>query len=303
MWLNAKDTTPLLFVKFGMHVNALHREVPFNMACANRTMEPLDDLSCNLKRGANPRQTYAEASKYPFGLSPPGNGLDCFRTYELLLNGIIPIVQRQPEYDELFEDLPVLQLRHWDYTQKELINKMKKFVFSPKFLNNTFDAGWDRLFLKHWRHKVLEDAGRLDEIITDPQGNQYYKAWQYTLNQPAVIQHATPEHLKIIKAKQEAEERRLRRAEEKEQGPQQELNSQTMEPGMTASASGQVSRRMREKILAQRNVEEALKVAAWEIEDNIRSEQVWNDVDMVKREIDLARRLQRKLNKRRNLHH
>ena len=142
-WLNASlwdtvvDTTPLLFVKFGFHENALHRDVPWKMACENRTTAALDNISCNKKIGANPRQTYTAASKYLFGLSPPGNGLDCFRTYELLLNGVIPVVQAQPEYDELFDGLPVLQLPHWNYSQQDLVQLMHNYVTSSAFRNNS----------------------------------------------------------------------------------------------------------------------------------------------------------------------
>ncbi|CAB9497469.1 expressed unknown protein [Seminavis robusta] len=220
LWLNAKDTTPLLFVKFGIHVNALHRSTPWDMACKQRNMEPLDDISCNKKISVGPRQTYTAASKYLFGLSPPGNGLDCFRTYELLFNGVIPIVQAHPEYDELFKDLPIIQLKSWKYSQAELVKVMRDYIFSPAFLNNTFDAGWERMFLKYWRHQVLQDAGRLDEMIHDPEGNQYYKAWQYTMSKPPFIQHAIPEHVELKKKKEKKEitdrlERLKNEAEEK----------------------------------------------------------------------------------------
>ena len=34
-------------------------------------------------------ETYAAASGYLFGLSPPGNGVDCFRNYEFWALGVI----------------------------------------------------------------------------------------------------------------------------------------------------------------------------------------------------------------------
>ena len=211
LWKTATDTTPLLFVKFGLHINALHREIPFNMACQNRTMKPLDDISCTIDTGANPRQTYTAAAKYLFGLSPRGNGKDCFRTYELLLNGVIPIVNAQPEYDELFKDLPILQLDHWNYNQTDLLKLMHDYVTSPEFLDNTFDAGWERLFLRYWRRKVLEDAGRLNEIVTDDQGREYYTGWVYSLHKKPHIQHATKEYLE--KKKKEEEEMKEKKKE------------------------------------------------------------------------------------------
>jgi hypothetical protein len=313
-WLQAKDTTPLLFVKFGMHENALHRDVPFNMACANRTMEPLDDISCNLQKGANPRQTYTAASKYLFGLSPPGNGLDCFRTYEYLLNGVIPVVLRQPEYNELFVDLPVLQLRHWNYTQKQLVKKMKNFVFSSEFLDNTFDAGWERLFLQYWRHKVLKDAGRLDQIITDPQGNEYFKAWQYTLYRPPLIQHATPAHQKVIKQREEEKEREriqqellaksseAKEGEKKPAAEQDKMLTATQPPPavLTASATGQASRLMGN--MEDLDPEGERKANGWKVEDHKpHNEKAWNDVGMARVDVEEARQLQRKLQKEKTI--
>lgn len=181
---NATDTTEILFVKFGVNGKSMHRQIFFDIACSTRTQPPLDDISCNQTKKANHRETYAAASKYLFGLSPRGNGDDCYRTYELLLSGLIPIVNKHPEYDELFQDLPVLQVDDWHKikSQEDLLKLMREYVASPAFQNNTFDKGWERLFLKYWRNKVLEDSGRKQHIVKDEAGNQYYKAWQYTIH-------------------------------------------------------------------------------------------------------------------------
>ena len=50
---------------------------------------------------------------------------------------------------------------------------------------------------------MLHDAMRLDEIILDPKGNQYYTAWQYTISKPPFIQHAIPEHVELRRMKEE----------------------------------------------------------------------------------------------------
>ena len=190
MWEQAKDTTPILYVQIGLHNAALHRQTPFTMACGGRTMEPLDSISCQHANRSNPvmlRDVYKTAAKYPFGLSPPGNGRDCFRTYELLMHGIIPLVVATPEYDELFRDLPVIQLKGWDYSQQELLKIMRDYVISPAFLENTFEEAWKRLFFSYWRRKVLEDTGRLKEIVRDDNGREYYTAWIYTQHKAPYI--------------------------------------------------------------------------------------------------------------------
>jgi hypothetical protein len=55
------------------------------------------------------REYLAEMTECPFVLCPPGNGLDCYRTYEVLYTGGVPVMKRSvfSEYLEA-EGLPVL---------------------------------------------------------------------------------------------------------------------------------------------------------------------------------------------------
>jgi len=183
---NATDTTPVLFVKFGINERSRHRKVPYAMACDGRTMEPLDDVSCNSEKRSSPRETYAAASKYLFGLSPPGLGNDCYRNYELLFLGIIPIVKRQPEYDVLFDGLPIIQLDNWDHSQTDLLKIMRDYISSPRFRDNDFN-GWERLYLKYWRRMLLKDTRRDREVVKDPSGREYYQAYVYSEYSPQKI--------------------------------------------------------------------------------------------------------------------
>jgi hypothetical protein len=50
--------------------------------------------------------------RYGFVASPPGNGVDCHRTWEALYLGVIPIVRRSPFYDS-FPGLPVAFVDDW----------------------------------------------------------------------------------------------------------------------------------------------------------------------------------------------
>ena len=54
-------------------------------------------------------QLYAQ---YEFVVSPPGNGLDCHRTWEVLALGSIPIVMTS-RFDALFAQLPVIIVSDW----------------------------------------------------------------------------------------------------------------------------------------------------------------------------------------------
>jgi hypothetical protein len=48
-----------------------------------------------------------------FVLSPPGRGWDCYRTYEAILAGAIPIVRREGLASKVVEGLPVLMVDDW----------------------------------------------------------------------------------------------------------------------------------------------------------------------------------------------
>lgn len=50
--------------------------------------------------------------QHTFGISPIGNGVDCYRTWEMLGLGMIPIVQSS-SIDVLYTHLPVLVLKEW----------------------------------------------------------------------------------------------------------------------------------------------------------------------------------------------
>lgn len=56
---------------------------------------------------------HREMSNYLFVASPRGNGIDCHRTWEALLVGSIPIVERHFMYDS-YPTLPIIQIDSWD---------------------------------------------------------------------------------------------------------------------------------------------------------------------------------------------
>lgn len=55
---------------------------------------------------------FDQYTQYAFVISPHGSGLDCYRTWEALWMGAIPIVKRSP-IDYLYRDLPVVILDDW----------------------------------------------------------------------------------------------------------------------------------------------------------------------------------------------
>ncbi len=59
-------------------------------------------------------------AEFAFEASPQGNGMDCFRTWEALALGTIPIV-RKSALDRLYthHDLPVVIVKDWNEVSPE----------------------------------------------------------------------------------------------------------------------------------------------------------------------------------------
>mmetsp|Transcript_9784 Transcript_9784/g.13794 ORF Transcript_9784/g.13794 Transcript_9784/m.13794 type:complete len:519 (+) Transcript_9784:32-1588(+) len=183
----------VLFLKFGIneHSHPMRQQL-YDHLCNRSTYTSRDKVSCQTEP-VPPHEIYAAASTYLFGLSPNGAGWDCYRTYEFLLLGVIPIVTGRPGGTHgLFQDLPVLELPlDWNIattTPNDYLKLMQAYVNSPAFLENDFDAGWERLFLRYWRRKILSDLGRDKDIVTDESGKEFVKTWRYGPNPgPAIL--------------------------------------------------------------------------------------------------------------------
>lgn len=137
-----KETTDVLFVNFGINKHSQHRLAPWKMACSGRTRNATDRISCGNSSFISPtmHETYSAASKYLFGLSPPGNGEDCYRNYEYWALGIIPVVvdkfgftNTKSEREAMWESLPVVVLSNWTLSQEELSAALQKYVMSDFF--------------------------------------------------------------------------------------------------------------------------------------------------------------------------
>lgn len=110
------------------------------------------------------RKPYAEylsdLKKSSFVLSPRGNGLDCYRTWEALAMGAIPIVKTS-SLDPLFEDLPVLIVTDWSALNKKSLQKKLNEI-------NQKQVNLEKLSRAYWVNmieEVMAKAG-IDKKIT-----------------------------------------------------------------------------------------------------------------------------------------
>ncbi|KAG7337490.1 hypothetical protein IV203_017601 [Nitzschia inconspicua] len=176
-----------VFVHFGIKNRRIRWPI-WNALCGNNTtsIDPTSRVSCNRNTETIPlHQIYQEMSTAKFGISPVGKGYDCYRHYELLLLGVIPVVwERNPASIDLYEGLPVIQIPNMDKlsSREEYVQFIQQYIQSDKFQNSTesFAASWEKLFLRHKRRMVLEKSGRSSDIIRDPEGNEYYQGYRYS---------------------------------------------------------------------------------------------------------------------------
>jgi hypothetical protein len=90
--------------------------------------------------------TYAEnMSMCKFVISPPGNGIDCHRTWESLYLGCIPIVIKNSIYDE-WTDLPILQVNDYSEVDNNLLNSFAKKQFN-----------YEKLYFQYWK-KIIKES-------------------------------------------------------------------------------------------------------------------------------------------------
>lgn len=93
---------------------------------------------------------YKELPKFKFVLSPPGAGLDCHRTWELLYLGCIPIVQKST-ISELYEDLPILVVDKWDDITKEFLERKYEEI---KTMKENGKYNMEKLYIQYWLNLI-----------------------------------------------------------------------------------------------------------------------------------------------------
>jgi hypothetical protein len=90
--------------------------------------------------------------RHRFTISPEGNGIDCYRTWEALYLRSIPIVQRSPEMEH-FSDLPILFTDNYG-------------ELTPGYLNDQYarmletDYRIEKLYLSYWKRRLAESIRR-----------------------------------------------------------------------------------------------------------------------------------------------
>ena len=105
----------------------------------NLILEKLKQRKINYTHDYNkPFFSYIEnMASHKFVISPPGNGIDCHRTWEALYIGCIPIVIKHPIYDS-WSELPILQVEDYAEITQELIDDFSRKEFNYEAMNIEF---------------------------------------------------------------------------------------------------------------------------------------------------------------------
>lgn len=104
------------------------------------------------KAAKKPFHTYLEEmAQHKFIISPPGDVQDCYRHWEAILVGSIPIMWRSPRNDfhEFFEGLPVLIINDWSEVTEAFLNRKYKEIASQEY-------NLEKLYLQYWIDRINE---------------------------------------------------------------------------------------------------------------------------------------------------
>lgn len=102
---------------------------------------------CTTSTPTKSHQEYLEAmAQSKFVLSPRGAGEDCYRTWEAMLMGAIPIVKHS-KIDPIFEGLPVLLINDWHEISEHFLHRTY-----TEMQNKHYNL--ERLFAPYWLQKI-----------------------------------------------------------------------------------------------------------------------------------------------------
>lgn len=100
----------------------------------------------------SPAKYVSQLGRSQFVLSPPGFAWDCYRTYEAIAMGAIPIVQRRRPVTDHLEALPALLVDDWSEVTRERLQR-EWDARAPKDCTT--------LTMAYWRERITEVASSL----------------------------------------------------------------------------------------------------------------------------------------------
>lgn len=132
-----------ILMDFSIHTNAFVRQAVFNRFAHH----PLVDI---LKSRFAAKRYLSTLNEHQFVLSPPGNGLDCHRTWEAMYLKTVPIVLSSVT-TEYFKKLgaPLVVVKKWSE-----IEKLSEAQLQKLYRETQKNANRDLLYMPYWEKKI-----------------------------------------------------------------------------------------------------------------------------------------------------
>jgi hypothetical protein len=91
-------------------------------------------------------QNYSKQSEFKFVLSPSGLGIDCYRTWEAIILGCIPILKRS-KWANQFTHLPVIIVDTWEELTSEMLDEHFNDLVKKEF-------DYSFIFMDYWKMAI-----------------------------------------------------------------------------------------------------------------------------------------------------
>ena len=145
-----ENRTTLLYVNFGINTNPDQRRAASSQATKFNNAQVITTKISH--------EAYlAQIGNSKFVLSPPGNGLDCHRTWEALLMGAAPVLLSSG-LDPLFNKIPAVIVKRWsDLTENYLLS----YNFSE--YDNLIPVV---LYARYWRKRLQRHRYRYSKYLS-----------------------------------------------------------------------------------------------------------------------------------------
>ena len=156
-----QNVSPTVLVSFNSKYAG--RESIWKMFCQNSTWEGFAE--CLYDRTLSPSQFYEKAASMQFAISPSGFGVDCYRSWEMLYLGVMPVVLHS-NLDPLYDDLPVVIMERWEDISPSLLQqKYFELTSSAIWINYEHQSqssrnqnrglmNLDRLQMSYWVERI-----------------------------------------------------------------------------------------------------------------------------------------------------
>jgi len=127
--------TKLLYLNFKINTNRNVRKSVYELFKNKKFITVNNNLSY--------KKYLEELASHKFCIVPPGNGLDCHRTWECLYLGVIPIVF-DCIMNQQFSHLPILIVDNWNEVTEDYLNSKYSQIWCKEY-------PMDYLNLEYWK--------------------------------------------------------------------------------------------------------------------------------------------------------